>query len=224
MSMPPGEAIIPLKNKKFGTWMGVSRVAQILLAFIIMGFDAAVIDEWNRNQLGLNALDSDAAIHTWVGGTPFTGIVMFTTVLTLSVIFYDLVAPTEATIFYHIYGEIVLESLLVIFWLISFAGMGSYITEIQLLTSFLNNNGPDDLWRNTRNSRNNCIVITVLSVVVFGFTLANMMGLIAFVVQTANRRPAAQTEAHNASIRAITQPQEDREKVVTQQEIPESFK
>jgi hypothetical protein len=60
--------------------MYVSRATQIVLSIIVLGLDIFVIDEWNQNKFSFNAAagDSNSNIKTWVGGTPFTGIVMFT--------------------------------------------------------------------------------------------------------------------------------------------------
>jgi hypothetical protein len=59
--------------------MYLSRIAQVLVTLAILGLDIYVIAEWNKNQYGFNsALGHASDISTWVGGTPYTGIVMFT--------------------------------------------------------------------------------------------------------------------------------------------------
>jgi hypothetical protein len=40
-------------------------------------------------------------------------------------------------LFYHIYGEIVLELFLIVFWMVSFAGMASYVEEISGIVSVI---------------------------------------------------------------------------------------
>jgi hypothetical protein len=42
---------------------------------------------------------------------------------------YVLVAPKRAPQFYHVYGELALEAILVIFWLTAFAGMANYMSK-----------------------------------------------------------------------------------------------
>jgi hypothetical protein len=97
--------------------------------------------------------------------------------LTLIVIYYDLVAPQKALLFYHVYGEIVLELFLSIFWITSFAGMASYVQQMALLvgfmTSYASNQSPDDSQgqniveeaANSQRSYNLCIAIAVLGAV-----------------------------------------------------------
>src|SRR5438045_2367445 len=80
--MATSRKIIPASNKIFFLWMLFTRAAQILITVAIIGLDAFVINEWNRNQLNFNSAieggSSNVNIKTWVGGTPFTGVVMFT--------------------------------------------------------------------------------------------------------------------------------------------------
>jgi len=58
----------------------ISRATQILISIVVLGLDISVIDEWNQNKFTFNAAAGSASsnIKTWVGDTPFTGIVMFT--------------------------------------------------------------------------------------------------------------------------------------------------
>jgi hypothetical protein len=55
----------------------------------------------------------------------------------LFIIVYDVVALRKARIFYHIYGEIVLELFLIVFWVTSFSGMGSYVSETSELINLV---------------------------------------------------------------------------------------
>jgi len=70
--------------RPFSIVMCLSRIAQLLVTITILGLDIYVLDEWNRNQYDFNSALGDATaangpdIKTWVGGTPFTGIVIFT--------------------------------------------------------------------------------------------------------------------------------------------------
>jgi len=184
--------------------MYVSRATQIVLSIIVLGLDIFVIDEWNQNKFSFNAVagDSNSNIKTWVGGTPFTGIVMFTAVLTLFIIVYDLVAPRKAMLFYHIYGEIVLELFLIVFWMVSFAGMASYVEEIsgivRAITDFLasgrnlytysQEQSFRDMAKNSQASEDCCTAIAILGAVIFILALSNFMTLIAYVVQAADKR------------------------------------
>ena len=45
---------------------------------------------------------------------------------------YDQVTPYKALLFYNVYGEIILEFLLAVFWITSFAGLAGYVMEIAL--------------------------------------------------------------------------------------------
>jgi hypothetical protein len=94
--------------------------------------------------------------------------------LTLCAILYDVVAPRKAVIFYHVYGEIALELLLIILWVTSFAGMASYVSQISPLVSVLTDyvNGfagnPDYLMPQnaaTAASKSSCVAIVVLGAV-----------------------------------------------------------
>jgi len=73
----------PLKSDKFRVWLYLMRTVQAIITLVVLGLDISVADEWNQNQLNFNSIASDAAgsqlsLKTWVGGTPFTGIVLFT--------------------------------------------------------------------------------------------------------------------------------------------------
>jgi hypothetical protein len=115
-------------------------------------------------------------------------------VLTLVANFYDLAAPSNATPFYHIYGEIVLELFLIAFWMVSFACMASYVQEISMIDSMVVNyeaptglptygNPPAqsgaDLASNTRTSENCCRAIAVLGAMIlcvshFSYSFPNL--------------------------------------------------
>ena len=75
-------------------------------------------------------------------------------------------------LFYHIYGEIVLELFLIVFWMTSFAGMASYVSEIHGISDVVSQVAKDiyglygDLGTNTRASENCCIVIAVLGAMI----------------------------------------------------------
>jgi hypothetical protein len=58
----------------------LSRTAQVVVSIIVLGLDISVINEWDQNKFSFNAAAGSASsnIKTWVGGTPFTGIIMFT--------------------------------------------------------------------------------------------------------------------------------------------------
>jgi hypothetical protein len=99
-------------------------------------------------------------------------------VLTLVIICYDLVAPRKALLFYYVYGEIVLELFLIVFWISSFAGMASYVQQMSLLigfmTAYASGQLPDesqgqsiiDEAANSKRSYNYCIAISVLGALV----------------------------------------------------------
>jgi hypothetical protein len=79
--MATSQKIIPINSKSFSIWMYVTRAAQVLVTIVVLGLDISVIDDWNKNQWSFNSFVSDASplnLKTSVGGTPFTGIVMFT--------------------------------------------------------------------------------------------------------------------------------------------------
>jgi hypothetical protein len=59
----------------FPDWMFWSRIVQVVFDIVILGLDAFVISEWNKNDLS-NLLSPK--IETNVGGTTFTAFVMFT--------------------------------------------------------------------------------------------------------------------------------------------------
>lgn len=91
--------------------------------------------------------------------------------MTLFIITYDVVAPRKARIFYHVYGEIVLELFLIVFWVTSFAGMGSYVSENSLFVGIIAkfgegargfNDKAADLASNTNRSQNCSIAIAIL--------------------------------------------------------------
>ena len=75
--MATQERILPSENKEFTIWSAVTRSLQALLAIIVLGIDIFVIEEWNKNGFSFNSAPG-LDLKTWVGGTPFTGIVMFT--------------------------------------------------------------------------------------------------------------------------------------------------
>jgi len=89
-----------------------------------------------------------------------------------------LLAPPCATLFYHVYGEIVLELFLIVFWMVSFAGMASYVEEISVTDSIVENyeensnpdlvsyQGTGDLAANTQTSQNCCTAIAVLGALI----------------------------------------------------------
>jgi hypothetical protein len=59
----------------------LSRTAQILVSIVVLGLDISVISEWDQNKFAFNAAatgNPSSNIKTWVGDTPFIGIVMFT--------------------------------------------------------------------------------------------------------------------------------------------------
>ena len=82
--MPASAKIIPFVDEKpWAIAMYVSRATQIALAIVAIGLDASVISQWDKNQYAFNNVLGSAGSgqipsNTWVGGTPFTGIVMFT--------------------------------------------------------------------------------------------------------------------------------------------------
>jgi len=90
--------------------------------------------------------------------------------LTLCVILYDFVAPRKAALFYHVYGEIALELLLIVLWITSFAGMASYVSQISplvnILTDFTSSSDglPSDnpVAANTKRSEDSCVAIVIL--------------------------------------------------------------
>jgi len=82
--MPTPAEIIPFVDEKpWAIAMYVSRALQILFAITVLGLDISVISEWNKNQYQFNSAIQTAGgnkipANTFVGGTPFTGITMFT--------------------------------------------------------------------------------------------------------------------------------------------------
>jgi hypothetical protein len=95
--------------------------------------------------------------------------------LTLCVVFYDLVAPRKAVLFYHVNGETVLELLLIALWLTSFAGMASYVSQISPLVNTLtdytsgqqsDSQDPDTVAAaNSKSSEDSCVAIVILGAV-----------------------------------------------------------
>jgi hypothetical protein len=71
----------------FAEWMFFSRVAQVVLAIIVLGLDAAVIAKWNSNDFSMGfptSIDDDfdfdsfsPKVNTIVGDTVFTAFTMF---------------------------------------------------------------------------------------------------------------------------------------------------
>ncbi|KAI9854446.1 MAG: hypothetical protein M1813_001240 [Trichoglossum hirsutum] len=218
-----GRKLKPLDSERFGRWMYLSRGVQSVFALVIIGLDGAVIDMWNQNQVKVpESAPVKPDVQTWVGGTPFTGVVMFTAVLTLFVIIYDLTFPAHATIFYHVYGEIALELFLVILWVASFAGIGSYVSQTRILTHLLVSDSMDKgVAKNTKRSEIECGVIAISGAIVFAFALANSMTLIAFVVQNEHER--ARTAADRAAATAASPSPENMEKGVGQRVEPSVF-
>jgi hypothetical protein len=81
----PEKRIIPfIDERPWAIAMYAIRTIQVLFAITALGLDVSVLSEWNKNKFQFNSAlqnagsTSDVNITTWVGGTPFTGIVMFT--------------------------------------------------------------------------------------------------------------------------------------------------
>ena len=80
--MASTDKIIPIiDNKPFARWMAASRAAQAFISVAVICLDIFAIDEWNKDQFSFNSYFGQASsfsLHTDIGTTPFTGIVMFT--------------------------------------------------------------------------------------------------------------------------------------------------
>ncbi len=74
-------------------------------------------------------------------------------------IFYDSAAPDAAVIFYNVYGEIVLEFFLIVFWVASFGGMSSYVSQTVALIDKISDS---TLETNSKGSRDCGIAIIIL--------------------------------------------------------------
>ena len=93
--------------------------------------------------------------------------------MTLFVICYDLVAPKKAELFYHVYGEIVLELFLIIFWVTSFAGMASYVSQVSPLNDILRTDTSAEINGLTSKSKASeicCKVIAILGALILYVT------------------------------------------------------
>jgi hypothetical protein len=209
-TMNTGKAL-PLESETFKVWLYSSRTVQLIIAIAVLGLDISVVDEWNQDRLSFNSVLSSASsasstsstdsIKTLVGDTPFTSIVIYTTVLTIFAFFYDVAVPKIALIFYHLRAEIVLELFLMSFWITSFAGMASYVQQmsliIGLLTQFaggmLADQSAIDQAANSQRSYNMCIAIAILGAIVFVITLFSFTCLIAFAVHDAKGRVSRRT-------------------------------
>jgi hypothetical protein len=163
-------------DRRFAKWMSASRAAQTVVTLIVLSLDAVVISEWNQNQSQFNFGDN-FSLNTEIGDTPFTSVVLATvrhpisttrfcqcvltcqSLLTIAAIFYDQVTRHQAPLFWNVYGIVILEFILVVFWVVSFAGMASYVAEVSF---------PIDLTLvgNTETSLNCCIAIAVLGALV----------------------------------------------------------
>src|SRR2546421_8582872 len=67
------------EERNFPRWMAFSRLAQVLFAIAILGLDCGVIDGWNQNRYDPGFLiETKSGIKTYIGDTPFTGLVLFT--------------------------------------------------------------------------------------------------------------------------------------------------
>jgi hypothetical protein len=172
--MAPQQKIV--YDRPFAKWMSVSRAAQTVVTLVVLSLDAVVISEWNQNQYQFN-FSGNFSLNTEIGGTPFTSVVLATvhhpipttrfcqcvltcqSLLTIAAIFYDQVARHQAPLFWNVYGIIILEFILVVFWVVSFAGMASYVAEVSFPTDLT-------LVGNTETSLNCCITIAVLGALV----------------------------------------------------------
>jgi len=187
--------------KLMGPWavvLTVSRALQAILVIAALAVDGNIINTWNQNQYQFNSYFSDGAkadwnLNTTVGGTPFTGVVLAASLLTLGAIAYDQAFQHCATIFWDLYGVLVLELMVAVFWVASFAGMASYVGEMSfpmsIVSAFahtpLGGGGASGVAGNTRDVLNQCIVVAVLGALIFVLALSNILVIIAYVVQNA---------------------------------------
>ena len=72
----PQEVLDSMKAK-VSKWRRFSRTTQVLVALIVLGLDIFVMERWGKNKWGFNSAVSSTTNNTYVGGTPFTGIVLF---------------------------------------------------------------------------------------------------------------------------------------------------
>jgi hypothetical protein len=151
------------------------------LAAIVLGIDA-----WT---LSLRANISGVAVP--LPQDPFAGLIIFTAIVTLLVISYDLIAPQKAPGFYHVYAELIAEFFLVVFWLASFALAATYAQELSTVFRYFLS-GSDLIGSGIQNSINGSIAIAVLGAVVFLLALANLVFLTAYIVQRWRARRSAQ--------------------------------
>ena len=73
----PQKALDSMK-KKVSKWRIFSRTTQVLLTLVVLGLDIFVMEQWSKNQWDFNSAVGNTTNNTYVGGTPFTGIVLFT--------------------------------------------------------------------------------------------------------------------------------------------------
>lgn len=76
MPISPG-TLRSLKDNTF-KWRCFSRTAQVLVALIVLVLDIFVMVRWTKNQWAFNSDVGGTTGNTYVGGTAFTGIVLFT--------------------------------------------------------------------------------------------------------------------------------------------------
>jgi len=180
-----------LRKERFPKWMNVSRISQILVTLAILGLDGFVINFWNTDKFGLNSILNDAVhVNTFLSDSPFTGLVMFSGLFTLCTLPYNLIVPSTAPIFYHVYCEIILEFFILVFWVASFAGIASYVSELGSISGSIEDTangqpGSDLLYLagDLQTAQNCYIAIACLGALLFAITLANLLFMMAFVVQ-----------------------------------------
>lgn len=188
--------------KLMGQWaiaLTVSRILQAILTIAALAVDGAVISAWNADQYKFNSYFSEGAKANWsldttVGGTPFTGVVIAASLLTLAAIIYDQAFQRVADIFWDLYGVLVLELMVAIFWVASFAGMASYVGEMSFPVSIVSafaaefsagGDSTNGVAGNTVDLLNHCVAIAVLGALIFGLALSNILIIIAYVVRDA---------------------------------------
>jgi hypothetical protein len=188
---------IPFHNENFPQWMALSRAIQLFLATVILSIDA-----WDmslKSSITTDFGNTTTSISVPAPQDPFAGLIIFTVLVTFIVIVYDLIAPRKAPKFYHVYGELVAEFLLLIFWLAAFALAATYVQDLSLVTSELSSLlGPDyyDLFLSAIHKSESCsIAIAVLGAVLFVLTLANLIFLVAYVIQKRRARKAGEAHA-----------------------------
>lgn len=71
----------------------------------------------------------------------------------------------DASIFYKLEAELVLELFLVVLWVAAFAGMASYVSEMSVFISILEGSesafGPDPVVTNSKHSQSACVAIVI---------------------------------------------------------------